>query len=172
MLFLGCQDPNKAMKSFILYPLASFDSALAPMPRAYSLQAVNGAISSLSISLAFVADLLAPQHRAACFGLIMASFSVGESCSQPAQPFHDLASAARLWLQHKQCKSCGCVMDRPLSNILHQTSLAAIVCAIHAGISTSCIKTGCMIMLWVWHPTKADKTFSSLTAVQASWSAL
>eukprot|EP00891_Asterochloris_glomerata_P006385 jgi/Astpho2/6385/Aster-06047 len=43
----------------------------------YPASAVNGAISSLSISLAFVADLLAPQHRAACFGLIMASFSVG-----------------------------------------------------------------------------------------------
>ena len=41
------------------------------------LQAMNGSISSVSICLAYVADKLAPGHRAACFGLILASFSMG-----------------------------------------------------------------------------------------------
>lgn len=41
------------------------------------MQALNGSISSLSICLAYVSDKLAPGHRAACFGLIMASFSCG-----------------------------------------------------------------------------------------------
>ncbi|DBA82924.1 hypothetical protein WJX77_008143 [Trebouxia sp. C0004] len=40
-------------------------------------QALNGAISSVSICLAYVADKLPPGHRAACFGLILASFSMG-----------------------------------------------------------------------------------------------
>ena len=80
---------HTAMETFLMYCLAFAPNlASVPMPHAwFFIQAVNGAISSLSISLAFVADLLAPQHRAACFGLIMASFSVGESCSQPAQLF-------------------------------------------------------------------------------------
>lgn len=41
------------------------------------LQAMNGSISSVSICLAYVADKLPPGHRAACFGLILASFSMG-----------------------------------------------------------------------------------------------
>ena len=40
-------------------------------------QALNGSISSVSICLAYVADKLPPGHRAACFGLILASFSMG-----------------------------------------------------------------------------------------------
>ncbi len=42
-----------------------------------SLQAINGAFSSISICMAYVADLVLPQHRAATFGLILCSFSVG-----------------------------------------------------------------------------------------------
>lgn len=41
------------------------------------LQAVNGALSSISICMAYTADLLQPRHRAPTFGLILASFSVG-----------------------------------------------------------------------------------------------
>ncbi|KAK9805583.1 hypothetical protein WJX72_006405 [[Myrmecia] bisecta] len=40
-------------------------------------QALNGAFSSLTIALSFVSDLMQPRHRAATFGLILASFSVG-----------------------------------------------------------------------------------------------
>ena len=43
----------------------------------FGLQALNGSISSVSICLAYVADKLPPGHRAACFGLILASFSMG-----------------------------------------------------------------------------------------------
>ena len=43
----------------------------------FILQAMNGSISSVSICLAYVADKLPPGHRAACFGLILASFSMG-----------------------------------------------------------------------------------------------
>lgn len=41
------------------------------------LQALNGAFSSVSICMAYVADLIQPQNRAASFGLILCSFSVG-----------------------------------------------------------------------------------------------
>ena len=43
----------------------------------FSVQAVNGAFSSISICMAYVADLIMPEHRAATFGLILCSFSVG-----------------------------------------------------------------------------------------------
>lgn len=41
------------------------------------MQAVNGALSSLSICMAYVADVLHPEHRAPAFGLLLCSFSVG-----------------------------------------------------------------------------------------------
>lgn len=41
------------------------------------LQALNGALSSLSICMAYVADLLHPEHRAPTFGLVLCSYSVG-----------------------------------------------------------------------------------------------
>lgn len=47
------------------------------MTQTSCLQALNGSISSVSICLAYVADKLPPGHRAACFGLILASFSMG-----------------------------------------------------------------------------------------------
>ncbi|KAK9805503.1 hypothetical protein WJX72_001711 [[Myrmecia] bisecta] len=40
-------------------------------------QALIGAFSSVTMSLSYVADLMQPRHRAATFGLIQASFSVG-----------------------------------------------------------------------------------------------
>lgn len=40
-------------------------------------QALNGALSSMSICMAYIADLLHPDHRAPAFGLILCSFSVG-----------------------------------------------------------------------------------------------
>lgn len=40
-------------------------------------QALNGALSSMSICMAYVADVLHPDHRAPTFGLILCSFSVG-----------------------------------------------------------------------------------------------
>lgn len=42
-----------------------------PSPRP---QVFLSAVSSVTVSLAFIADLLGPRNRAACFGLIMASF--------------------------------------------------------------------------------------------------
>ena len=36
-----------------------------------------GAFSCISLCLAYVADLMPPQHRGASFGFIMASFSFG-----------------------------------------------------------------------------------------------
>lgn len=41
------------------------------------MQALNGAFSSISICMAYVADLVRSEHRAATFGLILCSFSVG-----------------------------------------------------------------------------------------------
>lgn len=41
------------------------------------LQAVNGALSSISICMAYVSDKLHPENRAPTFGLIICSFSVG-----------------------------------------------------------------------------------------------
>ena len=41
------------------------------------MQAVNGALSSVSICMAYVADKLHPENRAPTFGLIICSFSVG-----------------------------------------------------------------------------------------------
>ena len=41
------------------------------------MQALFGAFSSISISLAYTADLLAPRLRAPTFGFILASFSLG-----------------------------------------------------------------------------------------------
>ncbi len=40
-------------------------------------QALVGAFSCISICLAYVADLMPPQHRGASFGFILASFSFG-----------------------------------------------------------------------------------------------
>jgi len=40
-------------------------------------QALYGAFSCISLALAYVADRLQPQHRAAAFGYVMASLSIG-----------------------------------------------------------------------------------------------
>ena len=40
-------------------------------------QAVNGALSSLSVCMAYIADLLQPEHRAPAFGLVLCSYSLG-----------------------------------------------------------------------------------------------
>eukprot|EP00887_Chlorella_sp_A99_P004926 scaffold4.g4926.t1 len=43
----------------------------------YAAQVLSSSISSIAVALAYLADRLAPQHRAGGFGLLMAVFSVG-----------------------------------------------------------------------------------------------
>jgi len=47
-----------------------------PLSWVYIVQAFTGSATIVTPSLAYVADVMPPQHRATCFGLIMASFSV------------------------------------------------------------------------------------------------
>jgi hypothetical protein len=47
-----------------------------PRPVTLLLQVATAALSTVTGSLSFVADLLPPSQRAACFGLIMACFSL------------------------------------------------------------------------------------------------
>ncbi|GAB4814357.1 hypothetical protein N2152v2_001403 [Parachlorella kessleri] len=48
-----------------------------PLKWYYLVQVLTSSVSSITPALSFLADLLAPQHRAAAFGLIMAAFSLG-----------------------------------------------------------------------------------------------
>ena len=41
------------------------------------MQAINGALSSVSICMAYVADVLHPEHRASSFGIILCCYSIG-----------------------------------------------------------------------------------------------
>ena len=51
------------------------DTYTTPPPAC--LQIFLSAASGTTVSLAYLADRLAPEHRAAAFGLVMASFSLG-----------------------------------------------------------------------------------------------
>ena len=42
----------------------------------YAAQVATSGVSAVTVSLAFIADLIAPRHRAATFGLVIASFAV------------------------------------------------------------------------------------------------
>lgn len=66
----------------------------------YVIQTFTGSISVIAPSLSYIADSTPPQHRASCFGLIMASFSLailigpplGSLCSSSIAPVVTLSA--------------------------------------------------------------------------------
>ena len=70
---------------------ASASRRLLPDP-SLSVQTLNGAFSSMAICLAFIADRISPDNRAAAFGMLMCSFSVaaliGPSLGGILTPIH------------------------------------------------------------------------------------
>ena len=43
-------------------------------------RALTGAVNSISVALAYIADKTSPQHRAPAFGLLLATATLGISC--------------------------------------------------------------------------------------------